>query len=138
MKQHILPVIMASIVVGCVIGWLSQYLAWYYMLIMVGFGCGFCCFFGMLNGYVIGNYHYRKIAACNQAMEQYLSQRMGRMGDLISSSAQAVADRVVIRMAQEIFKNADNDEHREAAIHHGAQIVEEEIEALKASIEEFK
>ena len=138
MKCKSTQTIIGSLLMGLAVGWASNFLPGYLSAILGALSCSVCCFFGMLIGYVLGHQSLRHVVQKNQEMEKAFMERVGRVSVLVSSSAHAVADKVAVRMAYEVFKNSGNEEHREAAILRGAEIVEEEIKALEESIEEFR
>jgi hypothetical protein len=106
---------------------------------LLAFVCGF---FGALGGIsVMGVRHQQEIVALLKEQKQLkvlLRRKMGHVGTLLTSTSEAVATRVAIRMVDELFKNADSDEHRDAAVHRGGQIVSEEVVELVKSIEDAK
>jgi len=131
--------ILCSAVLGAFGGGMASFVPWPLVASLSAVLSCFCCFFGMLVGYVVGRrqdaIRLLEMERGREAMEAVMREGMGGVGPLVSMSAQAVADRVAVRMASELFRNVGNDEHREAAILSGARIVEEEIAALEASLE---
>jgi len=136
--QHVM---VCSAALGAFAGVSARFMPWFFVAAMCTVFCLFVSFFGMLVGYISGRAYnenrIRRLEGRGRAMEAVMREGVGGMGPLVSASAQAVADRVAVRMVEELFRNRENDEQRDAAITRGAQIVEEEIEALMSSIESY-
>jgi hypothetical protein len=131
--------VLGSAAIGMFAGISSVWLPWYLAIALCSMACCVCGFLGMLIGYSDGCAMFEerlaKLIEHNRELGEFVSSRGAAVARMITSTAKVVSARVAFRMVEEVFKNARNEEHREAALKKAGDIVGEEIRSLEDSIQ---